>query len=291
MDFSILAIILQLIFLEGVLSIDNAAVLGTMIIPLPSDQPVPWPKVLRSLGRPLEPILGKQRSAALKVGLLGAYVGRGTMLFLASYVVHNPWLKLIGALYLVRLAFGNLGMEGGDEDESQERRVNARNFWLVVLNVEIADLVFSLDNVVAAVALSDKLWVVMIGVALGILTMRFAATFFSYAIEREPVLKSAAYLLVLNIGIQLIVEEFIGIEINDWVRFGISIAIILFSLAYAHSRLLQKLRPLVLWIGAGFGSLNQVLSWVLIPFFWVIGLVGRGFRALLGRVRPARGID
>jgi tellurite resistance protein TerC len=283
MDFSILAIILQLIFLEGVLSIDNAAVLGTMVIPLPSDQPVPWPKALRPLGKLMDPIFGKQRSAALKVGLLGAYVGRGAMLFLASFVVHNPWLKLIGALYLIRLAFGNLGMESEGEDETQESRVSARKFWLVVLNVEIADLVFSLDNVVAAVALSDKLWVVMIGVALGILTMRFAATFFSYAIEREPILKSAAYLLVLNIGIQLILEEFTGVEINDWVRFGISISIILLSLAYAHSRLLQKLHPLVLWVGQGFGSINQVLSWALVPFFWVVGMLGRGIRTLFTR--------
>ena len=73
LDLTILAIIIQLIFLEGVLSIDNAAVLGTMVTPLSSTLPIPWPRVLRPLGKVLDPLLGKQRMAALKVGLLGAY--------------------------------------------------------------------------------------------------------------------------------------------------------------------------------------------------------------------------
>jgi len=292
MDLTIVAIIIQLIFLEGVLSIDNAAVLGTMVVTLPRDQPIPWPLALRPLGRVLNPLLGKQRMAALRVGLLGAYLGRGLMLFLASFVVNNPWLKLIGAFYLIRLAFENLGMEEGTEEETHERQIDSTRFWMVVLNVEIADLVFSLDNVVAAVSLSDKLWVVMIGVALGILTMRFAAGAFSNFIEREPVLKSAAYLLVLNIGIQLILEDFIGIEINDWVRFGLSLSIIFLCLAYAHSRQLRRLRPLLIWFAHGFGSVNEVITWLLTPLFWVFRLVARGIKALIALTRrQADGAD
>ena len=81
-------------------------------------------------------------------------------------------------------------------------------FLETVLRVELMDLAFSLDNVVAAVSLSDKLWVVMVGVAIGILTMRFAAGIFSFLVVREPVLKWAAYVLVFNIGIELVLEEF-----------------------------------------------------------------------------------
>ena len=291
MDFAIIAIIIQLIFLEGILSIDNAAVLGTMVTTLPKDLPIPWPPPLRPLGRLLDPVLGMQRMAALRVGLLGAYLGRGLMLFLASFVVSNPWLKIIGAFYLIRLSFENLGMREGTEEETLERRIDSTRFWIVVLNVEVADLIFSLDNVVAAVSLSDKLWVVMIGVALGILMMRFAAGFFSYAVEREPVLKSAAYLLVLNIGLQLIVEDILKTDINDWLRFGISVSIILLSLLYAHSKLLQKLRPLLIWFAHGFGSLNEIINWLLTPLFWLFHLIARGLRALFALMRPARRAD
>ena len=94
MDWSIIIIILQLIFLEGILSIDNAAVLGAMVTPLPSDKAIPWPEGMGRFAHYLDPLLGNQRMAALRVGLLGAYLGRGLMLVLVSLVIHNPWIKL-----------------------------------------------------------------------------------------------------------------------------------------------------------------------------------------------------
>src|SRR5689334_6540164 len=105
----VIAIVLQLIFLEGILSIDNAAVLGALVTPLPSNVEIPWPKFLQKVGKFLNPFLGMQRAAALRVGLLGAYLGRGLMLFMASFLIHNSWLRLVGAAYLIRLAFDELG--------------------------------------------------------------------------------------------------------------------------------------------------------------------------------------
>src|SRR5512140_1800572 len=70
----IVVIILQLIFLEGILSIDNAAVIGALVSPLPDDERVVWPRGLQKLGDFLYPIIGNQRLAALRVGLLGAYL-------------------------------------------------------------------------------------------------------------------------------------------------------------------------------------------------------------------------
>ena len=81
----VIIIILQLIFLEGILSIDNAAVIGALVSPLPDDERVVWPRALQWLGDRLHPLLGNQRMAALRVGLLGAYIGRGSMLFLSFF--------------------------------------------------------------------------------------------------------------------------------------------------------------------------------------------------------------
>src|SRR5690349_8404780 len=103
----VLIIILQLIFLEGILSIDNAAVIGALVSPLPDDQPVVWPKPLQRIGEWLHLVIGNQRMAALRVGLLGAYVGRGTMLFLTSFLIHNSWIKLVGAAYLNPILLDN----------------------------------------------------------------------------------------------------------------------------------------------------------------------------------------
>ncbi len=266
MDWTIPVIILQLIFLEGVLSIDNAAVLGTMVSHLPDKNPVPWPKSLQKIGDALHPLLGNERTAALRVGLLGAYVGRGAMLFAASMVSHNPWIKVVGAAYLIRLAFDNLGEAEENEDDPHTHPIVSVNFWSIVVTIELTDLIFSLDNVVAAVALSSKLWVVICGVFIGILLMRFAAGWFSYLVDKEPVLKKAAYLLILNIGAELLITEFAHIEINSWLRFGISIGTIALALLYAHSKLLQKLNPVLLWLAQGFANVNELVDWALVPF-------------------------
>lgn len=97
MDFSWFFIVIQLIFLEGLLSIDNAAVLGAMVAPLPNTDPVPWPSWLGWLGHRLDGVLGGQQDAALKVGLLGAYAGRGLMLLIAHHIIRYPWLQVVGA--------------------------------------------------------------------------------------------------------------------------------------------------------------------------------------------------
>ncbi len=139
------------------------------------------------------------------------------------------------------------------------------------------DLAFSLDNVVAAVSLSDKLWVVMIGVAIGILVMRFAAGIFSYVVAKEPILKTAAYILVLNIGVELLLEDLAHIEISDWMKFGISMATILLSLAYAHIKFLRFFRPVLIWISQGLALVNGIIKWVLAPLSGIYHLILRMF--------------
>lgn len=281
MDGAMVLVVIQLIFLEGILSIDNAAVLGAMVSHLPDERPVPWPRALRRIGDALHPLLGNERTAALRVGLLGAYLGRGMMLFLAALVIQNPWLKVLGAAYLIRLALDNLGMAEAGEEDAHVHPIEASSFWSIVVTIELTDLVFSLDNVVAAVALSRHFWVVMLGVAIGILMMRFAAGWFSYAVQREPVLKKTAYLLVMIIGVELLLEEFAGMHFADGLRFAISVSAILLSLAYAHSRVLQWFRPVLDWLAQGCANLNEVVDWALIPFFALFRLLWRPFAWLI----------
>lgn len=263
----VVIIVLQLIFLEGILSIDNAAVIGALVSPLPDDQPVPWHTSLKHIGDWLHPLLGNQRNAALRVGLLGAYVGRGAMLFLTSFLIHNSWIKILGAVYLIHLAFDNLEdmTGGGSEEDDDFKPIRVQSFWSTVLTVETMDLIFSIDNVVAAVSLSDKIWVVLLGVGIGIITMRFAAGIFSYAVTREPILKQAAYVLVLNIGVELILDQVWHIEISDFTRFAISMATILLALAYAHSKFLQRFRFVLVWIAQGISIVNKFVDWAFAP--------------------------
>jgi tellurite resistance protein TerC len=288
MDWSILVIIVQLIFLEGILSIDNAAILGALVAPLPSDQKIYWPRGLTALGHILDPLLGPQRLAALRVGLLGAYAGRGMMLLIASFIIQNQWLKLIGAAYLIRLALDDLGSSGesAEDEEGSHGDLKKRTFWATVVTVELMDLAFSLDNVIAAVSLSDKLWVVALGVAIGILAMRYAAGIFSYLVEKEPILQKAAYVLILNIGVELMLEDLARLEISDWLKFGISLSTLLLAIAYEHIPALKIFRPGLVWLSRGFGIINELVSWLLIPFQAILKLVWSVIRLIW--IRPVR---
>jgi len=278
-----LSVIIQIIFLDGILSVDNAAVLGAMVEHLPAAERIPWPRPLRFLSRPAHRLLGGQRSAALKVGLLGAYLGRALMLVCASVVIRNPWLKLLGGLYLVKLAFDNLGEEeAGKKATGHSRRAQGRPFWAVVALVELTDLAFSLDNVVAIIALTTDLALILGGIVLSIIMMRFAAGIFTTMISKEPILKPAAYVLVLNIGLELLIEEQMARDIPDLLKFGISMLTLILALLYAHVRPLHTLRPVLRWVGEGMAHVNALIDWGLRP---VIALFGLAIRLALHMIQ------
>ena len=191
-----LIIILNLIILESLLSVDNAAVLAIMVKDLP----------------------GKQKTQALKYGLLGAYVFRGVCLLCASYLVDFWWLKVLGGLFLLYLVYGHFSskVQTIEEEETPGWGLRIKNFWTkkigvfwsTIILVEIMDLAFSIDNVLAAVALSNKFWVIMTGVAIGILAMRFVAGWFVKLIELYPTLETSAFLVIGLLGIKLILTGF-----------------------------------------------------------------------------------
>ena len=184
-------VIISLIIIEGLLSVDNALAIAAMASHLP----------------------GKQKYWALKVGIIGAYVFRGLALLLATYIIANPWLKMLGAAYLIHLMahhFAARHKAGEPElDDAGEAIAQSagRGFWATVASIELMDLSLGVDNVVAAVALSDKMWVVCTGVFIGILALRFVAGHCIKLIEKFPVLEHTAFLLIGFVGLQLDVDR------------------------------------------------------------------------------------
>ena len=213
----IIFIIIQIIILDGILSIDNAAALAGIANTLPDKpSPIKW--------------LGKtQRDAALKAGIFGAYLGRGLMLLLATFIIANPWLQVVGAVYLLYLVGTHFFNWAKWEPEFK----GLNSFWTTVIMIEIADLAFSIDNVVAVVALSQNIWIVIGGVFVSIIMIRFAASFFMKMIKFEPLLEHAAFVLIGVIAIELLLK-FVHVEISEVVQFGISMGIILTFIIYGQ---------------------------------------------------------
>lgn len=188
-------IVLNLIIIESLLSVDNAAVLATMVMDLPPEQ----------------------RKKALKYGIFGAYFFRGVCLLFATWLIKIWWLKPLGGLYLLWLFVdywrGRSTRDTSDDTLNKSDKWFYRmtvgwmgQFWSTVVAVEIMDLAFSIDNVFAAVAFTDNIWLICTGVFIGILAMRFVAQAFVKLMERYPFLETAAFIVIGILGLKLTIS-------------------------------------------------------------------------------------
>src|SRR5690606_22246887 len=184
-----LSIIVNLILIESLLSVDNAAVLATMVLDLPKDQ----------------------RKKALKYGVLGAYVFRGICLVFAAFLIQIWWFKPVGGLYLLILSLRYFfSAKKKEEVHTIEEELEMKHkswlyrktlgafgpFWATVILVELMDLAFSIDNVIAANAYTKNIILIWLGVFIGILAMRFVAQGFVRLMEKYPFLSMCAYIVI-----------------------------------------------------------------------------------------------
>jgi YkoY family integral membrane protein len=226
-----ITVILTLLLLETLLSIDNAVVLAILVAPLPE----------------------KQQAKALRYGIIGAYVFRGLCLLFAAWLIHIWWLKVIGGAYLVWLAFDYFRSDSpkdGDVIASDRGLIGKLTpfigaLWATIVAVELLDITFSIDNIFAAVALTDKLWLIMLGVGIGILAMRFVAQRFVGLMKKYPRLESAAFLVIGLLGLKLLITTGCGFlhnsvctvletETTDIIFSVLSVAIFIFPILEQH---------------------------------------------------------
>jgi YkoY family integral membrane protein len=190
-----LAIIGNLIIIESLLSVDNAAVLATMVMDLSPNQ----------------------REKALKYGIWGAYVFRGIAMIFAATLIKIWWLKPIGGLYLLYLVFDwwKGKQTVSEDDDLIDKESNwlykltvgsLGTFWATVALVELMDMAFSIDNVFAAVAFTPNIILVCIGVFIGILAMRFIAQWFVTLMEKYSFLETAAFIVIGILGLKLVMS-------------------------------------------------------------------------------------
>jgi len=226
-------VLLSLILINGLLSVDNSLAIAAMASRLPEHQ----------------------RPAALNWGIAVAYGFRCICLFFAAAILENDWVKLLGAAYLIYLMCKELTAEedaemeavgAGADPQSVAHAHPKRSFFSVVLAILILDASLSVDNVVAAVAMTSKLWAVYAGVGISILALRFVAGYCVKLIERFPILESTAFLLVGFVGVILLAEMQFAIHLGELGKFIGIAAIVVASLAYDKSPLLRSVfRPIV----------------------------------------------
>ncbi len=235
------SVVMSLVLIEGLLSVDNALGIAAMAAHLPKHQQKP----------------------ALRWGLIGAYTFRGLALVLVAWLMHNPWIKWFGAIYLVYLACEHLQLhpreEGGDEGHKAAKAVG-KSFIATIASIELMDLSLSLDNVVAAVSMVNNeqripeelhIWVVCLGVFIGIAALRFVAGWCIGVIERHPILSFTAFLLVGFVGFAFCLEMGLALVDITWhmgvtMKFCCIMSIVILSLCYERFAGVKRvLRPTV----------------------------------------------
>src|SRR6516225_4037114 len=204
-----------LVFLEGLLSADNALVLAIMVRHLPK----------------------KERRRVLRWGIWGAIGFRFVAVLMSSMLLKFWICKVVGGLYLLYLALSHFvwpedgsaaSFPAGDGTETRASRKVSRSFWKTVTSITLADIAFSIDSILAAVAMADsfptrfgdnwKLFIVYVGGVLGIITMRFVVGYFVILLERFPGLAEGAYALVAWIGVKLLAS---GLHDASLIRYHI----------------------------------------------------------------------
>ena len=210
-----------LVVLEGLLSADNAMVLAVLVLSLPRDQ----------------------QQKALRYGILGAFFFRITATIFAVHLIELAFVKLIGGLYLLWLPYHHF-FHGGD---AVQRRTPARAkpwlgmsaFWGTVVKVELTDIVFAVDSILVAVAMSPKLWVILTGGIIGIIAMRLVIGQLLAIVRRYPALVDGAFIIIAWVAVKLLVEYLhdlglIEFVVPKWLSLGLIVVIFVIAFTYAR---------------------------------------------------------
>ena len=213
--------IVLLVLLEGLLSADNALVLAVLVLGLPKHQ----------------------QKQALRYGILGAFFFRALATVLAVYLIQLSWVKLAGAAYLLYLPYSHFfrGEDGHDRRTPPKARAmfGLTAFWATVVKVELTDIVFAIDSILVAVAMSNKTWVILTGGILGIIAMRIVIGKLLTLVQQYPALVDGAFIIIAWVGIKLLLEfahqqGWVHFEIPKWLALGL--IVVIFAIAFFYAR-------------------------------------------------------
>ncbi len=211
-----------LVLLEAILSADNALVLAVLVLPLPREQ----------------------QKRALQYGILGAFAFRIVATLFAAHLIGWAWIKLIGGAYLLYLPLKHFRSHPDDSRGAMaviKPLLGLSIFWSTVVRVEFTDLVFAIDSILVAVAMSPKVWVVITGGILGIITMRILIGTILGLVRRYPKIVDGAYVIVAWVGIKLLIEyahamHWIHWELPRWLSITIMLLLFTGSAVYAKAK-------------------------------------------------------
>jgi predicted tellurium resistance membrane protein TerC len=184
--------------MEIVLGIDNVVFIAILTARLPAEQ------------QPLARRLGLLLALGIRIGLLFAIswmMGLTAPLFaVAGKEVSGRMLILLaGGVFLIVKATMEIYEKVESEPHAPTRRVHG-TFLVVLAQILLLDIVFSLDSVITAVGMVDRVSTMVVAMVIAMLVMLFSADPISAFVERHPSVKILALAFLLLIGVMLVAE-------------------------------------------------------------------------------------
>ena len=198
-DPAIWASLITLMALEIVLGIDNLVFISILAGRLPPEQ----------------------QSKARKVGLALALLTRLALLAALAWIVSltEPFITfgtfglswrdvilIVGGLFLLYKATHEIHNEVEGDAEDKGPGKTASSFMAVVTQIAIIDIIFSLDSVITAVGMADKLLVMVVAVVAAVIVMLIASDPLANFIAAHPTVKMLALSFLILIGVMLVAE-------------------------------------------------------------------------------------
>ncbi len=166
-----------------------------------------------------------QRDKARRLGLGFAMISRLALLASLSWVMGlkaelfsvmgkgfsgRDVVLLLGGLFLLYKASHEifLAVEAGEEEHATDAGKGAGAFWSIIAQIGIIDIVFSLDSVITAVGMVDRIGVMMAAVVASVGVMLFAAKPIGDFVDKHPSVKVLALAFLVMVGMALTAEAF-----------------------------------------------------------------------------------
>jgi predicted tellurium resistance membrane protein TerC len=216
---NLLLSLFTLVILEVVLGIDNLVLLSILTQRLPASV----------------------RKRARRWGLMFAWATRLVLLASALAIVQltQPLVVLgeisfscrdiflvIGGVFLIFKATQEIHreMEGALEEASTSLKPKTR-FTMVVCQIALLDIIFSLDSVLTAVGLTSDFWIMACAISIAVGVMLFASEIVSLFIEQHPTIKILALSFLILVGAMLIADGFAFHIPRGYVYFAMSFSL------------------------------------------------------------------
>ncbi|MEI7786383.1 MAG: TerC family protein [Betaproteobacteria bacterium] len=189
--------LLKIIWINIILSGDNAVVIALAARSLPAEQ----------------------QKKAILFGSGAAVALRIVLTVVAAKLLELPYLQIIGGLLLLWIGT-QLLKEEGDEDGAEGEN---SGLWVAIRTILIADLVMSLDNVIAvAAAAKGSMTLLILGLAISIPLVVFGSKIMIRLMDRFPVIILLGAALVGWVGGECIVGDVFlkpYVEANGWLHY------------------------------------------------------------------------